>query len=127
MVYNFWSFDCNYGCKKAQNYVSYNTFLESIIEISKNINAKIFLKSKLSYDQNHNQGDIKIKKNLEIIRATKNIEYLDITANTEQIINNSDLHNYRIRSYLLLHSVISPPLPMKLNLLRILKNFHIHQ
>lgn len=84
-------FDCNYGCKKAQNYVSYNTFLESIIEISKNINAKIFLKSKLSYDQNHNQGDIKIKKNLEIIRATKNIEYLDITANTEQIINNSDL------------------------------------
>lgn len=84
-------FDSNFGFRKSQSYKSYNIFLDTIIDISKNLNIKVYIKSKLTFKESIAKSDKNILSKLELIKKNKNITYLDSDLITSKVIQNSDL------------------------------------
>ena len=84
-------FDSNYGFKKSQSMDTYNIFLDTIIEISKELEVKIYIKSKLNFKENIDKSNKVIESKLRFIEKSKNIKYLKKNIITNKIINNCDL------------------------------------
>lgn len=70
---------------------TYNIFLDTIIEISKELEVKIYIKSKLNFKENIDKSNKVIESKLRFIEKSKNIKYLKKNIITNKIINNCDL------------------------------------